>query len=85
VRVIRANTWAPLKPPIPKARGQEPRPPVPLRGEVPREISRSLPSSPKPFHCFQLASNSAFAASSVATWFEMRRLSGLLGQNRDQN
>ena len=40
--------WAPLKPPIPKARGQEPRPPVPLRGEVPREISRSLPSSPKP-------------------------------------
>ena len=37
------------------------------------------------FHCFQLASNSAFAASSVATWFEMRRLSGLLGQNRDQN
>ena len=31
------------------------------------------------FHCFQLASNSALASSSVATWFDMRMLPGLLG------
>ena len=31
------------------------------------------------FHCFQLASNSAFAASNVATWFDVRMVPGLLG------
>ena len=37
------------------------------------------------FHCFQLASNSALASSSVATWFEVRISPGLLGACSAQN
>ena len=37
------------------------------------------------FHCFQLASNSALASSSVATWFEVRIAPGLLGACSAQN
>jgi hypothetical protein len=36
-------------------------------------------------HCRQLASNSLFAASSVATRLSVRRLSGLLGKCNAQN
>jgi hypothetical protein len=44
------------------------------------------PSAPAhAFHCFQLASNSALASSSVATWFDVRMLPGLLGACSAQN
>jgi hypothetical protein len=46
-------------------------------GGASRSIASSIPAHA--FHCFQLASNSALASSSVATRLEMRMLAALLG------